>query len=73
VFSRLLGREPGIPVEGVKIARHMMFVDCSRAQRELGFQPGSVAAALERAVRWYEANGYIAKGRARRMACAKAA
>jgi len=73
VLSRLLGREPGIPVEGVKIARHMMFVDCSRAQRELGFQPGSVAAALERAVRWYEANGYIAKGRARRMTRAKAA
>jgi dihydroflavonol-4-reductase len=68
VFSRLLGREPGIPVEGVKIARHMMFVDCSRAQRELGFKAGPVAAALERAVRWYEANGYIAKGRARRMA-----
>jgi len=71
-FSRLIGREPGIPVEGVKIARHMMFVDCSRAKRELGFQPGSVAAALERAVRWYEANGYIAKGRAKRMARAAA-
>jgi dihydroflavonol-4-reductase len=73
VFSRLLGREPGIPVEGVKIARHMMFVDCSRAQRELGFKPGPVAAALERAVRWYEANGYIAKGRVRKMAHARAA
>ena len=73
VFSRLLGREPSIPVEGVKIARHMMFVDCSRAQRELGFKVGPVAAALERAVRWYEANGYIAKGRARRMARAAAA
>jgi len=24
VFSRLVGREPGIPIEGVKIARHMM-------------------------------------------------
>ena len=72
VFSRLLGREPGIPVEGVKIARHMMFVDGSRAQRELGFKAGPVAAALERAVRWYEANGYIAKGRARRMARAAA-
>jgi len=72
VFSRLLGREPGIPVEGVKIARHMMFVDCSRAQRELGFKAGPVAAALERAVRWYEANGYIAKSRARRMARAAA-
>jgi dihydroflavonol-4-reductase len=73
IFSRLIGREPGIPVEGVKIARHMMFVDCSRAQRELGFKPGPVSAALERAVRWYEANGYIAKGRVQRMARAAAA
>jgi dihydroflavonol-4-reductase len=72
VFSRLLGREPQIPVEGVKIARHLMFVDCSRAQRELGFQPGSVAAALERAVRWYEANGYIVPHRAKKLAHAQA-
>jgi dihydroflavonol-4-reductase len=71
-FSRLVGREPAIPVEGVKIARHMMFVDCTRAQRELGFKAGPIAAALERAVRWYEANGYIAKGRAKRMARAAA-
>jgi dihydroflavonol-4-reductase len=73
VFSRLVGREPGIPIEGVKIARHMMFVDSSRAQRELGFKAGPVSAALERAVRWYDANGYIAKGRAKRMARAAAA
>jgi dihydroflavonol-4-reductase len=72
-FSRLIGKEPQIPVEGVKIAQHMMFVDCTRATRELGFQAGSVAAALERAVRWYEANGYIAKSRAKRMARAAAA
>jgi len=71
-FSRLVGREPGISVEGVKIARHMMFVDCARAERELGFQAGPVVAALERAVRWYEANGYIAKNRAKRMAHAAA-
>jgi len=73
MFSRLVGREPGIPIEGVKIARHMMFVDSSRAQRELGFKAGPVSAALERAVRWYEANGYIAKSRAKRMARAAAA
>lgn len=73
VFSLLIGRAPGIPVEGVKIARHTMFVDCSRAQRELGFKAGPVSAALERAVRWYEANGYIAAGRVRKMARARAA
>src|ERR1700726_1621444 len=72
IFSRLTFREPGIPIEGVKIARHNMFVDCSRAQRELGFRPGSVAAALERAVRWYEANGYVSAGRARRIVHAAA-
>src|SRR5262249_17389288 len=67
-FSRLIGREPGIPVEGVKIAQHLMFVDCKRAQRELGFNPGPVSAAFERAVRWYEANGYIAPRRAKKLA-----
>jgi len=66
-FSRLVGKEPGIPVEGVKIARHKMFVDASRARRELGFQPGPVAAALERAVRWYQANGYVRAGRVKKM------
>ena len=66
-FSRLFGKEPQISVEGVKIAQHKMFVDCSRAQRELGFQPGSVKAALERAVRWYQANGYVAPRRVKKM------
>ncbi len=66
-FARLLGREPQIPVEGVKIAQHRMFVDVSRAQRELGFKPEPVAAALERAVRWYRENGYVSPRRARKM------
>ena len=72
-FSRLIGREPQIPVEGVKIAQHVMFVDASRAVRELGFQAGPVSAALERAVRWYEANGYIAPRRAKKILRAKVA
>jgi len=66
-MARVIGKEPGIPVEGVKIARHKMFVDASRARRELGFEPGPVAAALERAVRWYQANGYVRAGRAKKM------
>jgi dihydroflavonol-4-reductase len=66
-FSRLLGKEPQIPVEGVKIAQHKMFVDCSRAKQELGFAPGPVVAALERAVRWYQANGYVKPRRAKKM------
>jgi dihydroflavonol-4-reductase len=71
-LSRLVGREPQIPVEGVKIAQHRMFVDCSRAQKELGFQPGSVAAALERAVRWYQLKGYVKPRRVKKMKSAAA-
>jgi dihydroflavonol-4-reductase len=72
-FSRLIGREPQIPVEGVKIAQHLMFVDCARTQRELGFQPEPVVAAFERAVRWYEKNGYVSERRIKQMAHAVAA
>ena len=72
LFSRLVGKAPGIPVEGVKIAQHKMFVDCARSQSELGFKPGPVAAALERAVRWYEANGYVTPRRAKRITRAAA-
>jgi dihydroflavonol-4-reductase len=67
-FSRLIGREPQIPVEGVRIAQHLMFVDCTRAQKELGFRAEPVSAAFERAVRWYEKNGYVSARRIKRMA-----
>jgi dihydroflavonol-4-reductase len=63
LFSRLVGREPRIPVEGVKMSRHRMFVESDKAARELGYAPGAVEAALEKAVRWYCDNGYI-RGRA---------
>jgi dihydroflavonol-4-reductase len=71
--SRLVGREPQIPLEGVRMARHKMFVDASKASRDLGFAPGPIEAALERAVAWYESNGYIVAGRAQAVASARAA
>jgi dihydroflavonol-4-reductase len=72
-ISRLLGREPQIPLEGVRMARHKMFVDASKAERDLGFAPGPIEGALERAVEWYESNGYVATGRAPAVAGARAA
>ena len=61
-FSKLTGREPQIPVEGVKMSRHKMFVASDKAESELGYKPGPVEAALERAVRWYEEHGYVRGG-----------
>jgi dihydroflavonol-4-reductase len=57
-FSRILNRQPRIPLEGVRMARHKMFVDCSKAESELGFKASSIEAALERAVLWYGRNDY---------------
>jgi len=59
LFCRVSRREPRIPVEGVRIARHKMFVNDAKARKELGYQPGAVEAALERAVGWYADNGYV--------------
>ena len=62
-ISKLTGRDPQIPLDGVRMSRHSMFVSTEKARRELGFAPGPVASALDRAVRWFDENGYA---RARR-------
>ena len=59
------GREPRIPLEGVRMARHVMWTNSAKAARELGFQAGSVEAALQRAVEWYCENGYVSSDRQR--------
>jgi dihydroflavonol-4-reductase len=68
LYSRMVGREPQIPVEGVRMSRHKMWVESSKAARELGYQAGSIEAALERAVRWYQEHGYVHAGRGARLA-----
>ncbi len=73
VLSRLTGREPRIPLEGVRMARHSMFVNAERARAELGFAPGPLTAAFERAVRWFQLNGYAGVVRPADMAAARAA
>jgi len=67
LFCSVMGREPRIPLEGVRMAKHKMFVDCSRATRELGFRPAGLEAAIGRAVRWYIENGYVVRSQFRRV------
>jgi dihydroflavonol-4-reductase len=50
--------QPRVPLEGVRMSVQQMYVDCSKARTELGYQPGPVREALERAVAWYRAHGY---------------
>lgn len=58
-FCAVSRRQPRIPLEGVRMAKHAMFADCSKARRELGFHPGPASDALARAARWYQENGYV--------------
>jgi dihydroflavonol-4-reductase len=50
--------QPRVPLEGVRMSVQQMYVDSSKARMELGYQPGPVRDALERAVAWYRAHGY---------------
>jgi dihydroflavonol-4-reductase len=52
-LAHLTGKEPIAPLEGVRMARKKMFVSHAKAERELGFHPGSVDCALQRAIDWF--------------------
>jgi len=58
IEGRLLQREPYVPLEGLRVARHPMLADCTKAVRELGLPQRPAAEALERAAGWYVDNGY---------------
>ncbi|HEY8755792.1 MAG TPA: NAD-dependent epimerase/dehydratase family protein [Candidatus Dormibacteraeota bacterium] len=57
---RVVRGSPVVPLEGVRMARHHMYVDSRRSVDELGVAPSSVDTALEDAVRWYREHGYVA-------------
>ena len=57
--ARLTGRVPRVPLEGVRMARHRMFFDASKAVGELGLPQTPVEDALSRAVAWFREHGYV--------------
>jgi dihydroflavonol-4-reductase len=57
--SRLAGRQPRVPLEGVRMSRHRMFFDSGKAVRELDFPQTPVEQALARAVAWFREKGYV--------------
>ena len=59
IEGRLLGREPYVPLEGLRVARHPMYTDCSKAVADLELPQTAAAEALESAARWYVDHGYV--------------
>ena len=62
-LSRLLrGREPMIPLAGVRMARYYMFFDCSKARTQLGMAEKPLEIAARKALDWYMGSGYVQGG-----------
>lgn len=60
VTGYILGREPRATIDAVRMGRKKMFVASTKAERELGWKPIPVDAALQRAANWFQSNGYAA-------------
>ena len=58
-ISRLTGEEPLVPLEGVRMAKKLMYYDGSRAIRELGLVPTPVEEAFREAVNYYVSPDYL--------------
>jgi dihydroflavonol-4-reductase len=52
-------REPRVTLDSVRMGRKKMFVTSAKAERELGWNPQPIEAALRRAVEWFRGNGYV--------------
>ncbi len=58
-ISRVFRRQPNVPLEAVRLARYRMFFDPTKAVRELGLPQTPVEKPLQRAVDWFQDNGYV--------------
>jgi dihydroflavonol-4-reductase len=58
VTGRVLGREPRVTIDAVRMGRKMMFVSSAKAERELGWRTVPVDGALRRSVGWFRDHGY---------------
>ncbi len=58
---RVTGRsgEPFVTVDGLNMARKLMFFTSAKAEAELGYRPRPATAAFEDALDWYRRHGYL--------------
>lgn len=59
ILSRYFGKTPRVSLYSVQMSQKAMYYDSSKAVRELGLPQSPVENAIEKAVRWFESNGYV--------------
>jgi dihydroflavonol-4-reductase len=58
ILSRYFGKTPQVSFSSVRMSQKAMYYDSSKAIRELGLPQSPIEGAIEKAVRWFQANGY---------------
>jgi dihydroflavonol-4-reductase len=54
-MGRLTGREPFVTLDGLRLARKIMFFSSAKAVRDLGYAPRPAEAGLADAIAWFRA------------------
>lgn len=54
-----LGKSPSVSIEGVRMARQIMYYDAAKAIRELGLPQTPIREALQEAIAWFISRGYV--------------
>ncbi|MGI9500560.1 MAG: hopanoid-associated sugar epimerase [Geminicoccaceae bacterium] len=60
---RLTGKtsEPFVTVDGLRMAKKLMFFTSAKAERDLGYRPRPATDAFEDAVAWYRREGFLTR------------
>jgi dihydroflavonol-4-reductase len=58
-ISSFTGQPPKAPLAGVRMAKYKMFFNPAKAIRELGLPQTPPRQALQDAVTWFKANGFV--------------
>lgn len=59
LMASVRGVEPFITMDGLRLARHHMFFDDSKARRELGYVSRPYREGLADAIVWFRGHGYL--------------
>jgi dihydroflavonol-4-reductase len=59
LLATFRGVEPFITMDGLRMARHHMFFDDSKARRELGYVSRPYREGLADAIAWFRVHGYL--------------
>ncbi|MGD1712583.1 hopanoid-associated sugar epimerase [Dapis sp. BLCC M172] len=57
-----LGKQPSVPLDGVRMSQQKMYYDASKAVTELGLPQSSIRVALQDAVNWFREKKIVGAG-----------